>query len=258
MHTSAMLPLAGKRILITRAASQFKAVAEQAHVRGADAISFPCLCVQYMPDQICKGLAEAALNASILLTSVNGVHSLAEALANDFSSISTHPLIAVGPQTAAALTAYGLTASWLAENASQEGLIEGFTKHGMPEDVCFLRAEQGRDVVRQALEAAGVRVQMVTAYRTVCPTDDVSPIIAQLENAEIDAVLLGSSRCAAHYVQRIGDAHLADHPVVVVISQQVARATEHAGLSVQCVAKETSFAGMLDSLAVYFTENHSA
>jgi len=250
--------LAGKRILITRAASQFEAVAEQVHARGAEAISFPCLSVQHMPDQVRKGLAEIASNASILFTSANGVHSLAEALANDFSSISAHPLIAVGPQTAAALTAHGLTASWLAENASQEGLIAGFEQHGMPENVCFLRAEQGRDAVRIALEAAGVRVQMVTAYRTVCPADDASPVIAQLENGEIDAVLLGSSRCAAHYVQRIGDAQLADRQIVVVISQQVARAAEHAGLSVQCVAKETSFAGMLDSLTAYFTENHSA
>jgi len=250
--------LTGKRILITRAANQFEAVAEQVHARGADALSFPCLSVQHMPNQVRKGLAEAASNASILLTSVNGVHSLAKALANDFSSISTHPLIAVGPQTAAALAAHGLTASWAAENASQEGLIEGFAEHGMPEEVCFLRAEQGRDVVRQALETAGVRVQRVSAYRTVCPTDDASLIIAQLENSDIDAVLLGSSRCAAHYVQRIGDAQLADRPIVVVISQQVARAAEHAGLSVQCVAKETSFAGMLDSLAAYFTENHSA
>lgn len=247
--------LAGKRVLITRAASQFETVAEQVQARGASAISFPCLAVQYMPDQVRKAISDAPADVCILLTSANGARCLIHALGNDISTINTHPVVAVGPQTAAVLNAHGIDTAWVADKASQEGLIDGFTRHGMPEEVCFLRAEQGRDVIQKALETAGVRVRLVTAYRTVCPADDASPIIMKLKNVEIDAVLLGSSRCAEHYVQRIGDAHLANRPAIAVISSQVARAAEHAGLSVQCVAKEASFAGILDSLAAYFVKN---
>lgn len=248
-----MSSLAGKHILVTRAAGQFAPVAELARARGAVAESFPCLEVQCLPDNIREGLSSVADDACILLTSVNAVHCVASALDGQLSELFTgRSLVAVGPQTAAALAEYGLKPGWVADNPSQEGLVAGFTARGVPSEVCFLRAEQGRDAVQKALRDAGARVQTVHAYRTVCPHDDASAVIRMLKNNAVDAVLLGSSRCALHYVQRIGDAALADRPAVAVISPQVARAAEKAGLHVQCVAKETSFAGMLDALAQYF------
>ncbi len=251
-----MQDLAGKHILITRAAEQFAAVAEQIQKRGGKAISFPCLAVQCLPDNIRQAFSGLSNGTCILLTSANGVHCTAKALGNDFAMhLDKHPVVAVGPRTAAALIAHGISPAWVADESSQQGLVRGFSRHGMPKEVCFLRAEQGRDVVKQALQHAGVQVQLVPAYRTVCPADDASAVVKKLKTATIDAVLLGSSRCAEHYVQRIGDLPLADSPAIAVISQQVARAAAHAGLSVQCVAKETSFTGMLDTLAGYFADN---
>jgi len=251
-----MQDLAGKSILITRAAEQFAAVAEQIHKRGGSGIAFPCLAVQCLPDNIRQAFAELSGQTCILLTSANGVHCTAKALGDDFAiCLGKHPVVAVGPRTAAALVAHGVSPAWVADESSQEGLVSGFARHGMPKDVCFLRAEQGRDVIKQALQHAGVQVQLVLAYRTVCPADDASAIVQKLKTGMIDAVLLGSSRCAEHYVQRIGDVSLADSPTVAVISQQVARTATHAGLSVQCVAKETSFTGMLDTLAEYFASS---
>jgi len=251
-----MQDFAGKHILITRAAEQSAAVAEQIHMRGGMAISFPCLAVQCLPDNIHRALNGLSEKTCILLTSANGVHCVAKALGDDVALLlDKHPVVAVGPRTAAALIAHGVSPAWVADEASQEGLVSGFAQHGMPKEVCFLRAEQGRDVVKRALEHAGVQVRLVSAYRTVCPAHDASAAINQLKTGAIDAVLLGSSRCAEHYVQRIGDLKLADHPPIVVISQQVARAAEHAGLSVQCVAKETSFTGMLDVLAEFFADH---
>ncbi|MDQ6986561.1 MAG: uroporphyrinogen-III synthase [Mariprofundaceae bacterium] len=251
-----MQDFAGKYILVTRAADQFAAVAEQIQKRGGTAISFPCLAVQCLPDNIRRALNGLSEETCILLTSANGVHCVAKALGDDVAMrLGKHPVVAIGPRTAAALIAYDVTPAWVADEASQEGVVHGFARCSMPKEICFLRAEQGRDVVRQALQAAGVQVRLVSAYRTVCPTDDASAVVNQLKIGAIDGVLLGSSRCAEHYVQRIGDLPLADRPPIAVISQQVARAAEHAGLSVQCVAKETSFTGMLDALAEYFADN---
>jgi len=251
-----MQDLAGKYILVTRAAEQFAAVADQIQKRGGIAISFPCLGVQCLPENIRQALAELSKDTCILLTSANGVHCVAEALGNDFATcFGKHPVVAVGPRTAAALVAHGISPAWVADESSQEGLVSGFARHGMPKEVCFLRAEQGRDVIKQALEHSGVQVQLVPAYRTVCPADDASAIVQKLKTGMIDAVLLGSSRCAEHYMQRIGDASIANHPIIAVISQQVARTAAHAGLSVQCIAKETSFTGMLDALAGYIADN---
>jgi len=251
-------PLAGKQILVTRAATQFASVEHLAAQRSATAICFPCLAVQCLPDNIRHGLAGLPAHAAILLTSANGVDCAAQALGNDFTALlARHPMIAVGRHTAAALANVGIEATWTAEEASQEGLIQGFAEHGVPATVFFLRAEHGRDMLQQSLQQQGVEVRLIHAYRSICPQGDASGITQALAHGEIDAVLLGSSRTAAHYVQRIGNTQLADLPAVTVISPQVADAARHEGLSVQAVAKEASFAAMLDALADYFTEIRS-
>lgn len=257
-----MSSLAGKHILVTRAAEQCAAVSQLAARHGAIATHFPCLAVQCLPDNIRKGLSVLPKDGAILLSSANGVSCTAQALGNEFASLlAKHQVIAVGKHTAAALAKLGVQIAWAAEEASQEGLIQGFSEHGGPESVCFLRAEEGRDVLQQALQAQGVRVSLIHAYRTICPQDDPSDILQALQRGDIDAVLLGSSRTARHYVQRIGNTRLADRPAVAVISPQVATAAQEAGLSVQAVAKEASFSSMLDALADYFsgkrfTEDH--
>ncbi|MDX8391648.1 MAG: uroporphyrinogen-III synthase [Mariprofundaceae bacterium] len=254
MHTASLMqPLAGKHILVTRAIEQFDAVAEQIRQQDAIAIAFPCLGVQCLAENIRQSLRNLPENTCILLTSANAVHCAANALGSGFiPCLEKYQTVAVGPRTAAALSTYGISPTWVADTPSQEGLIDGFIRHGIPQHVCFLRAEQGRDTIQQALEKSGTQVQRVTAYRTVCPTDDASVVVQKLKSDAIDAVLIGSSRCALHYVLRIGDLKLADRPAIAVISRQVARAAEGAGLNVQCIAKETSFTGMLDALAVYF------
>jgi len=249
-------PLAAKRILITRASGQGETVAKLLVQRGATALHLPCLEVQCLAGRVRKGLKGLPEDAAILLSSVNGVSCTVQAMGADFAPLlHRHPVIAVGEHTAAALVKQGIRPAWTAAETSQEGLIAGFAEHGLPGSVCFLRAEEGRDVLQQALQAQGTPVRLIHAYRTTCPDDDASEIMQALQCDEIDAVLLGSSRTAAHYVQRIGNAQLANRPAVAVISPQVAAAARHAGLSVQAVAKEASFAAMLDALADYFAGN---
>jgi uroporphyrinogen-III synthase len=122
----------------------------------------------------------------------------------------------------------------------------------MPERLVFFRAETGGDAVIRALEGAGASVHLIPAYRAVCPEDDAGPVRAMLARNEVDAVLLGSARAARHYLQRIGDAALAGRPAIAVISDQAARASRELGLGVQVVAKEASFAAMLDGLEAWF------
>ncbi|MDQ6966865.1 MAG: uroporphyrinogen-III synthase [Mariprofundaceae bacterium] len=249
-----MSGLAGKQILVTRAAEQYERVASLIEQRGAHALSLPCLAVQCMPDHIRTAMNQLRSDSSILLSSANGVDCAAQALGDDFIPVfSRHPVIVVGSHTAQALATYDIQAAWTADEASQDGLIRDFAGRDMPARICFLRAEQGSDVLQEFLQAQGVAVELVHAYRTICPDDDNPEITHALQLGVIDAVLLGSSRTAQHYVQRIGDATLADKPAVAVISRQVADAAQYAGLSVQAVAKEASFVAMLNALEEFFT-----
>ncbi|OIQ01179.1 MAG: hypothetical protein AUK36_11220 [Zetaproteobacteria bacterium CG2_30_59_37] len=254
-----MNTLAGKRILVTRAAEQFEAVARLIEQRGGVPLPFPCLAVQCLPDNIRDALRDLPAGTSIIMSSTNGVHCAAQALGEDFIPLfSRHQVIVVGPHTADALCGHGIQAAWVADETSQDGLIQGFMEHGLPASICFLRAEEGRDVLQDALRQQDVEVRLVHAYRTVCPEDNPIAVLCALRQGEVDAVLLGSSRTAQHYLRRIGDTQLADRPAVAVISPQVAAAAETEGLSVQAVAKQASFAAMLDALAEYFTVSRSA
>jgi len=107
-------------------------------------------------------------------------------------------------------------------------------------------------VLAKALVQRGVTVEVVSAYRTICPEGDAGDVISMLQTGDIDAVLLGSAKTAMHYLQRVGSLEVSNRPVIVAISEKMAVAVRDMGLHVQVVAKEASFEAMLDALAEYF------
>jgi len=249
-----MSGLTGKHILITRASGQVEGIAKRIRQRGGIPVAFPCLTVQCCLEPIRQSvqLLEGD-GVHALFTSANGIHCVAEALRDTFvSTFESVPVVAIGHRTAEALSDMDVQAAWVPQKASQEGLMDAYRQRGLPTRLVFFRAEQGRDILPEALKTAGVDVQLIPAYRTICPDDDATTVIESLKDGGIDAVLLGSSRTVQHYVRRIGDARFANRPAIVVISEQVADTACTMNLDVQVVAKEASFASMLDGLEAWF------
>jgi len=254
-----MSALAGKHILITRASEQIGSVAKCIRQRGGLPIAFPCLTVTCLAEPVREAVKLLEDNGvQVVFTSANGVHCVAHILGDVFvSTFQSIPVVAIGHRTADALNAAGIQAAWMPEKASQEGLIDAYRQRGLPKSLVFFRAEQGRDVFPAAMQTAGVNVHLIPAYRTVCPNDDANAVIQALKDEAIDAVLLGSARTAQHYMRRIGSKNIANRPVIAVISPQVADAVRALDLDVQAVAKEASFASMLDELEAWFQKNDS-
>jgi uroporphyrinogen-III synthase len=254
MNMSTASALAGRRILVTRPAEQAAQTAALIRSRGGEAVLFPCLAVQCLPEQIRTAsalLADSAID--IAFTSANGVRCVVQTLnPSQHALMREHRLAVVGEKTAEAMEEQGWHAAIVAATASQDGLIEAYRHHNLPGQLLLFRAEEGRDALPDWLRQQGVDVSTVHTYRTVCPDDDASAIIEELRRDAIDAVLLGSPKTVAHYLQRIGDATLAGRPVVVAISSEVARTAESLGLGVQVVAGNASFPSMLDALAQYY------
>jgi len=270
--------LIGKRILITRASGQTESIAKRILQRGGIPVSFPCMAVVCLADSVRRSVSLFEDDrVQVLFTSSNGVHCVAAILGDAFvSTLQAVSVVAIGRHTTDALEALGVQVAWTSPLASQEGLIDTYRQRGLPGRLIFFRAEQGGDILFNALKAMGVDVYLVPAYRTICPDDDASVVIQALKNGKIDAVLLGSARTARHYVQRVKKElererkgavslfrseesklppfFLANRPVMAVISQQVANETRAMGLDVQVVAKEASFASMLDGLEAWFHE----
>ena len=253
--------LADRSILITRSPDQAESTAKAVLARGAMPLLLPSLEMVSLHDNIQASIPLLEKRSEILFTSRNGVASVAAVLDRAFTTLlSAHPVTAVGEKTAAALAELGIETTMQPETASQAGLIEAYKERGIPEQLLFYRAEEGSDALANALTHAGCRVTTIHAYRMQCPDSDASEIIQKIGRSEVDAVLLGSARTVNHYIQRIGSIKTANIPAIAVISQQVAKAAEDAGLSVQAVAKTASFDAMLDALADYFNnsgaENH--
>jgi len=258
MHDSAMslLKLRDKQVLVTRAEKYYPALSRLVASYGASAVSLPCLAIESMPQSVADGMRGLEDCTDVLFTSVSGVQAVASLLAADGvrldDVLQNRRIAAVGKKTAAALSGMGIDVDIVPATASQDGLIDAYAAKGLPKQLLFFRAEQGREDLVQLMRQHGVPVTVVSAYRTVCPAGDASAVIAKLQAGDIDAVLLGSARTASHYLQRVGSLELANRPVIVAISEKMAAATRALGLSVQVVAKEASFEAMLDALAEYY------
>jgi len=251
---AALLSLAGKRILITRSSDQAEATATEIRRRGGEALFLPCLEVECLAETILQSLPILEdSSVELLFTSRNAVECVASVLGAGFAEIvAGHRISAIGSRTARSLNHYGIQPDLLPQEASQEGLIEAYQNSGLPERLLFFRAEEGKELLQQALSHQGCEVTTLHPYRMNCPDSDISDTVEKLKNREIDGLLLGSPKTVENYIRRIGSIETADTPAIAVISPQVARAAGDAGLNVQAVAKTASFDAMLDALADYF------
>jgi len=251
-----MSHLSGKSILLTRGGEQNLKLADLVHEYGATPIFFPCLRREILTENITQAIENLqALNpdqTDIIFTSQNGVTSLAETWPNVASKLNDFRIVAVGKKTAHALVELGCKVSFTPEVESQLGLISKYAEMHLPKHVLFFRAEEGSDELAKALQSQGARVEMVHTYRTTCETLQPLSSFEALKNKTVDAVLLGSAKTAECYVRRINNLDIANAPVVIVMSQQVAEAADKLGLTVQVIANLPNFEAMLASLNAYF------
>lgn len=248
-------PLAGKRILITRAAQQVAETTALIKKNAAIAVPFPCLEYRFLKTSTLQGLSHVKHYSDVVFTSVNGVRAVFENSPTSTADIFQDKRIAVvGEKTAGALRKYNVQADIIPKTASQEGLIKAYQEQGLPQKLLFFRAENGSDVLLEHLQSHGIKTHLITAYQSICPDEDNTEVLAMLEENTIDATLLGSSKTAEHYLQRIGNIELANRPTLVAISQQVADAADKLGLKVQLIATDANFPSMLESLAEYFSQ----
>ena len=193
------LPLAGRRILVTRAAEQSDELRTGLEADGARVVVVPVLA---FVDPESWAPADAAIAAlagydAVVFTSVNGVERF---FARVGKSVAIPKAFAVGSRTAAALSARGVLVESLPEEFRGEALaplVAGAKRVLLP------RAQDGRDATLEALRATGAHVDAVPVYRTVIPEGARESLLAAFRT-RFDAVVLASPSAATHLVELLG------------------------------------------------------
>lgn len=238
-----MSALAGRRVVVTRAAEQAGDLVALLERVGATAVVVPL--VQIVRESAAVD-ALAALNPAefdwLVVTSPNGARAY-------LAMHSSAPLnvAAVGATTAAALGAGGLNVTLVPGDQSADGLLAVFPSGNGR--VLLVQAVDAQPTMAAGLRRSGWNVTGISPYRSA-PAHLTAG--QQLAAMSADAVLFTSGSAARAWVGVFGQT---TPPIVVAIGPQTALAVEQAGLKVSLVAADHSLPGLVAALGSHLAGN---
>jgi uroporphyrinogen III methyltransferase/synthase len=195
-------PLHGVSIAVTRAREQASRLAERLRGLGAEVIVAPVISTQILPGPA----PELDSYDLICFTSPNGVEALFERLdaegldSRAFPSRSQTRVAAIGPATARALRARGISTDVMPEKAVGEALAEALGDVPVKRAL-VARAREARDVVPDALRERGAEVDVVAVYETVVELLDSEQAAAV---AAADFITFTSASTVRNFLAAVG------------------------------------------------------
>lgn len=247
MTSESTAPLAGVRVVVTRAKAQASTLVETLRVAGAEPIEVATIEVTGPADGG-KALAAAVDKLDeydwVILTSSNAVERYV-AIAQGQTSVVRHAV--VGSSTLAALESSSIVADLVPRRFMAASLVEAFDSCGDNSEnrcrVLFPSAAKTAPTIVEGLSAKGWHVDQVTAYETVGATvsdtqrDDVG---------RADAVLFTSGSSVDRFCELIGKERLPD--LVVCIGPTTAQTAAGHGIDVSAVADPHTIDGLMAAL----------
>ena len=256
--------LAGKRIVVTRAADQADDLEDFLRSRGAEPLSYPCIAIAAPED---SGPLDAALRAAVagdfdwlVITSRNAVMALGarlQALGLGPMGLSRVSVAAVGSATAcAAERELGVCVELMPEEFVAEALAAALTARlGPGARVLLCQADLARPVLAQSLAVAGAAVTSVVAYRTVIGRAGVD-LPALLATKRVDAITFTSASTVRNLRRRLDaeGGRTADLGGVCVacLGPIAAGAVQDLGWTVSVLPAEHTIPALVDALEAYF------
>jgi uroporphyrinogen III methyltransferase / synthase len=239
-------PLFGRTVVVTRAREQASSLRARLEELGADVIELPSISIEPL------ALDRARLDGVtwLVFTSVNGVEGyFTRALADhglDTRALAGVQVAAIGPGTAAALAARGVTADLVPERFIAESLLEAFPPALSGDRVVLARAEQARDVLPEGLERLGYGVEVLPVYRTVTAEPDPAELV-RVRAGTVDALTFTSSSTVANFCDLVGELS-EPRPLVVSIGPVTSTTARERGLRVDAEGDPHTIDGLVAAL----------
>jgi uroporphyrinogen III methyltransferase/synthase len=207
-------PLAGKRILVTRAEEGAGGLAALLAAQGAEILHIPLL--RFVDPPSWEPLREAAARLEsfdrALFTSATAVERFFAHLL-EFTGSGRLPagirVSAVGPRTAAALERAGCRQVQHAASYQAEGLLELLPESEVAgREILFPRALEARELLLEELRRRGARICLVPVYRTAIASENRDKLLAALATCP-EVVTFTSASSVRHFVELVGPAQTA-------------------------------------------------
>ena len=260
--------LAGKRIIVTRAAEQAQELVHALERLGAEVLLLPTIRFAAASDW---RIFDAALKKIaefdwILFTSQNAVRFVCQHIRESGVGCelvqSPKPLVAtVGPATARAATTEGLRVDHVGKNHTGEALVCEIAGLIHERKVLLPRSNRGDDRLVKALRQAGALLTEFVAYRAAAP-DTLDPVVlSRLRNAEVDAIIFASPSAFDNLSSFVGSGELSrisKRVQFAAIGPTTARALRETGIRPAIEAGESSAAGLAEALAKYYQRKRTA
>ncbi len=187
--SGASAPLAGRRVIVSRAREQAGKLSVELRALGAVVEEIPF--IEIRPPASFAPLDEALRNHTgydwLILTSVNGVHALAARMAElklAAAELLHLKLAAIGPATRKAAEELGLRVDVMPETYVAEAVVGSLRDQVRGKRVLLVRAKVARDVIPVELRGAGADVEVREAYETVTPERSREILLAVLNSRE--------------------------------------------------------------------------
>ena len=243
-------------MLITRPRAQAAELAVRLEQEGAVTHIEPVIDIKEPADW---GPVERALQNLgrfnwLVFTSANGVQAFLGRLKHvglDLRALGKSKLAAIGPGTAEALRAFHLKPDLVPPEYRSESLALALKEPARGQRVLLVRADRGREVLREELQAVA-DVEQIAVYAQVELDLRGSAVIDELRQGKIDYVTLTSSNIARALLRGLdaeSRAQIVSGRVrLVSISPITSAAIEEMGLPVAAEASVYTTAGVVEAL----------
>jgi uroporphyrinogen III methyltransferase/synthase len=228
--TPALVPLAGRRIVVTRARAQASDLVQRLTALGADVVCAPVIRIEPAADLAPLRRALTALHTYdwVVFASANAV-DIACDQPGAFTGVR---VAAIGPATAAALRQRGIAVALIPDRHVAESLAAALVEQGVAgKRILVPSAERARPVLGDTLRAAGAVVDVITTYRTVAAEGDAADLARDLAAGAVDAVTFLSSSTVEHFAGLVGEAATSGRFTAAVIGPATAATARELGVA---------------------------
>lgn len=250
-------PLAGKIVVVTRAAGQSAKLVEELAARQAKVKLLPL--ISFAPPEDFTALDASLTRLEsfdwIIFTSANAVQALEgriQELAHGAgATFKQSRVAAIGPATADAAENAGYSVDYVATNHSGAGLAKELGAELKGRSVFLPRSDRANADLPAALRRNGAVVTDVIAYKTLAPGDTDRERVKESLKDGVDGILFFSPSAVQNFLELLGRERLEalqGRAVMVAIGPTTAGALSAAGVQRIAWAADATTRAVVEAL----------